>query len=280
MSVKKLLLAVGVIVLGVTLFFAGTSFAQSGGDDDDQGWSGMMGGRGYGRMHEWGNGPQDGTGFAEHMDGWDHPGTMHGAYGDMMGSWGRQDGDDVEPLSLEEAEAALDDYLAELDEEGLTVGEIMIFDNHAYAQILDAGGSGAFELLVDPVTGRAYPEPGPNMMWNTDYGHHAGGYGHHAGGYGHHAGGYGMMSGWSQPEGDPQVTAEEAVALAQAYLDEALPGATAEEHADAFPGYYTLHVLRDGQVEGMLSVNAYDGDVFPHTWHGQFVEMAAEEHAE
>lgn len=298
MSVKKLLLAVGVIVLGVTLFFAGTSFAQSGGDDDDQGWSGMMGGREYGRMYEWANGSQDGAGFPDHMDGWDDHGAMHdaygnmmddwddhgamhGAYGDMMDDWqGQSPGEDVQPLSLAEAESALDDYLAAFDEEGLATGEIMIFDNHAYAQVVDAAGAGAFELLVDPMTGRAYPEPGPNMMWNTQYGHPAGGYGHPAGGYGHHAGGSGMMHGWSQPEGDPQVTAQEAVALAQAYLDEALPGATAEEHADAFPGYYTLHVLRDGQVEGMLSVNAYDGDVFPHTWHGQFLEMAAEEHAE
>lgn len=307
MNVKKLLLVVGALVLAVVLFFAGTSFAQSGqGNDErgwsdmmdgwgygrmhdwtnrsdaqsgesdgDQDWSGMMDGWGYGRMHEWGNGAQDSSGFPGHMDGWEHPRTMHGVYGDMMGNWGSQNsGADVEPLSLEETEAALDDYLAERDEEGLTVGEIMIFDNHAYAQIVDAGGNGAFELLVDPVTGRAYPEPGPNMMWNTEYGHPAGGYGHHAGG----AGMMGMMAGWSQPEGEPQVTAQEAVALAQAYLDEALPGATAEEHADAFPGYYTLHVLRDGQVEGMLSVNAYDGDVFPHTWHGQFVEMT-EEHA-
>lgn len=274
MSVKRLLVAAGVLGFGVALFFAGTSFAQSGGGDDDRGWSGSMSGWGYGRMHSWSNGSQDSPGFPEHMGGWDHPGAMHGAYGDMMGDWGRQTpGDDVQPLSLEEAEAALDDYLAELDEEGLTIGEIMIFDNHAYAQIVDATGSGAFELLVDPVTGRAYPEPGPNMMWNTEYGHPAGGYGHHAAGF------QGMMRGWSQPQGDPDVTAEEAVSLAQAYLDEALPGTRADEHADAFPGYYTLHVLSDGVVEGMLSVNAYSGDVFPHTWHGQFVEMA-EEHAE
>lgn len=267
MSVKKLLLIVGVVLLGVALFFAGTSFAQSGGDDDDQAWSGMMGGREYGRMHDWANGSRDGAGFPDHMDRWDDYGAMHGAYGDMMGDWqGQRPAEDVQPLSLAEAESALDEYLAGIDEEGLAIGEIMIFDNHAYAQVVDAAGGGAFELLVDPETGRAYPEPGPNMMWNTEYGHHAGGF-------------QGMMGGWNQTEGDPDVTAEEAVALAQAYLDEALPGATADDHADAFPGYYTLHVLRDGEVEGMLSVNAYGGDVFPHTWHGAFVEMA-EEHAE
>ena len=31
--------------------------------------------------------------------------------------------------------------------------------------------------------------------------------------------------------------------------------------------------LRDGQVDGMLSVNAADGDVWYHGWHGEFIEM-------
>ncbi|NIP27727.1 MAG: hypothetical protein GWO38_28915, partial [Phycisphaerae bacterium] len=36
-------------------------------------------------------------------------------------------------------------------------------------------GSGAFEVLVDPVTRNVFPEPGPNMMWNTEYGMMSGG---------------------------------------------------------------------------------------------------------
>ena len=67
------------------------------------------------------------------------------------------------------------DYLAALGDDNLALGEIMIFDNHAYAQILDEGsGQGAFEVLVDPGTGNVFPEPGPNMMWNTEYGMMAG----------------------------------------------------------------------------------------------------------
>jgi hypothetical protein len=193
------------------------------------------------------------------------------AMGPMMGGWGGLA--DVDPLSIEQAQQAVADFLAEWGGDDLAVGEIMIFENHAYAQIVDAAsGEGAFEVLVDPLSGNVYPEPGPNMMWNTAYGHMAGG-GMMGGQYG------GMMHGWSQPQGDPEVTVEDAVALAQAYLDETLPGATADAHADVFPGYYTLHVLRDGQIVGMLSVNAFSGDVFPHTWHGDFVEMS-EGHAE
>ena len=65
----------------------------------------------------------------------------------------------------------------------------------------------------------------------------------------------------------------EAVELAQEYLDRVRPGHRADEEADAFYGYYTLHVLTDGQVAGMLSVNGYTGRVWYHTWHGAFVDM-------
>ncbi|MGH2626533.1 MAG: hypothetical protein ACRDHY_07785, partial [Anaerolineales bacterium] len=70
------------------------------------------------------------------------------------------------------------------------------------------------------------------------------------------------------------VDAEEARSLAQAYLDESLPGTTVADEVDVFPGYFTLHTLRDGDVVGMLSVNAYSGQVWYHTWHGDFVEMS------
>ena len=39
---------------------------------------------------------------------------------------------------------------------------------------------------------------------------------------------------------------------------------------------YTIDLERDGQIVGMLSVNGYDGQVFPHTWHGTFIEMSEE----
>ncbi len=51
----------------------------------------------------------------------------------------------------------------------------------------------------------------------------------------------------------------------------------ADEHADPFYGYYTLHILRDGETVGMLSVNGYSAQAFLHSWHGDFVEMTEEE---
>jgi len=152
----------------------------------------------------------------------------------------------------------------------IAVEEVMEFEDNYYVLYVEkATGIGAFEMLIDKTTGRIFPEYGPNMMWNTKYGHGAmmgGGVGGMMGGsYG------GMMGGWSQPLGPAQVTAEEAERIAQRWLDEAYPGTKADE-AHAFHGYYTIHVTRDGRVSGMLSVNGYTGSVWYHGWHGAFIQ--------
>lgn len=220
----------------------------------------------------------------------------HMGQGMMGGYWGG--GSSLaEPLSIEQAEGALQDFLAQYGVEDLEVKEIMIFDNHAYAEIEEKStGIGAMEVLVDPVTLQVYPEHGPNMMWNLKYGMMSGssGYGMMSpGGMGSGMMGPGNMgpgmmgpggvgsNNWGYPSGsdvsaEMPVTVEQAVQYAQSYLDNQLPGAQVEDHADQFYGYYTLHILRDGQVTGMLSVNGYNGQVFPHTWHGEFVEMSEE----
>ena len=213
------------------------------------------------------------------------PGGMMG--GGMMGgsmmSWSsplfRPD-----PLTLTEATEAVDDYLTGLNDTGLEVGEVMVFDNHAYAQIVETEtGIGAMEVLVDPVTKAVYPEMGPNMMWNLKYGI-VGGYGMMGFGFG--AGNQGMMGRNSPMMGNataPTVDAElpvspeEAVEIAQAYLDAYVGNSLeADEHADPFYGYYTLHINRGGDAIGMLSVNGYTGQVFLHTWHGDLLEMREE----
>jgi hypothetical protein len=37
-----------------------------------------------------------------------------------------------------------------------------------------------------------------------------------------------------------------------------------------------VETLRDGKIAGMMSVNAYTGAVFYHTWHGSFVAVSEE----
>lgn len=176
------------------------------------------------------------------------------------------EGADAEPLTLEETEEILHDWLADLGREDLVLGEVMIFDNHAYAQVTEEStGIGAMEVLVDPGTREVYPEQGPNMMWNQKYSP------------------MGSMHGrrWPETAGagissgeDMTVSLAEAAAAAQVYLDEYYPGREADDHGEAFYGYYTLHVLEDGEVAGMLSVNGYTGQVFYHTWHGELLDMS------
>ncbi len=203
---------------------------------------------------------------------------------DMMGFWGGTYPEGTETLTMDEAEVAVERSLKAWNNADLAVGEVMEFSNQFYAIVQEKStGIGAFEVLVDKVTGAVYPEPGPNMMWNLKYGMMGGyGTGMMGGGYGYGGmmgggRGYGgMMGGTTEPAFSPDMPVDEAQAieLAQKYLNTVRPGTTADEEADAFYGYYTLHVLNDGQVTGMLSVNGYTGQVWYHTWHGAFVDMA------
>jgi hypothetical protein len=89
-----------------------------------------------------------------------------------------------------------------------------------------------------------------------------------------------MMGGyaWSATPADVSaemtVSAPQALEAAQKFLDAYQPGLTVAEEAEPFYGYYTIDTLKDGKVTGMLSVNGFTGQVFPHTWHGTFIEMS------
>jgi hypothetical protein len=72
------------------------------------------------------------------------------------------------------------------------------------------------------------------------------------------------------------LTEEEALDIAQRWLDENRPGVEADDVAP-FYGYYTLHTEEDGEIEGMLSVHGSTGQVWYHTWHGDFVQMTQHE---
>lgn len=208
-----------------------------------------------------------------------------------------------QPVSIEQAEQIAGQVLARGGYSGLTLDEIQEFSNNFYVAVkYKTGGRGAFEFLIDRSTGFVHPEP-QTMMWNTQFGHMAGrggagmmggssGYGPGGmmgGGYGYGPGGTmggGMMGGSGYGPGgqrgpgvgpgsattaQPQVTATRATTIAQTFLNTQLPG-TKVRNVDTFPGYYTLDVTRDGKVVGMLSVNAYTGQVWYHGWHGTFVQ--------
>lgn len=277
-----------VVLLLVGLLTVMPALAQGGGR---MGGRGMMGGYDAGWMmqnapsfsgtvpfgHRWmmgGYGPgwmmQNSPGFS---------GTVPFGLGGMMGSNMMVTPNNPfytapKPLTLEEATTVLNAYLADLNDDSLTYQDVMVFDNHTYAQIVEKeSGTGVMEVLIDPISKAVYPEMGPNMMWNQKYGMMGG---MMDGFYHGPRGNFNFRSDDSLAE--LTVTPSQAVEAAQSYLaanftDKAL---TVDEHADPFYGYYTLHLNQAGQTVGMLSVNGYTGQVWPHTWHGQLLIMGAE----
>jgi hypothetical protein len=197
-------------------------------------------------------------------------GGVNGGQG-MMGGQGAQQATPIG--SLDAAKQAFEGYVERTGNPDLALDEVMQFQWNYYAIVKEKStGTGAFELLADPRTGAIFPEMGPNMMWNTKYSPMATFGGGMMGGAGGFAPG-GMMSGtWgpTAPTAQPTVTADQATQVAQQWLDQYQAG-SATETPDSFPGYYTLHITKDGQISGMLSVNAFTGQVWYHTWHGTFV---------
>ena len=285
------------VLLLVGLLTVMPVFAQGGGmmgnGNGMMGGSGINGGFGPGWMMQNSQGISGTVPFGPGMMGNFFNGE--GGFGGMMGGFDGMMGGGMmvnpnnpfytapQPLTLDEASAVLNAYLADLNDANLAYQDVMIFDNHTYAQIVEKdSGTGVMEVLIDPTTKAVYPEMGPNMMWNQKYGMMSG--------YGR----YGMMGGMmgsfsngpannfnfgnTNSPAEVTVTPEQAVTAAQSYLDTnfATAGLTADEHADPFYGYYTLHVIRDGETVGMLSVNGYSGAVWPHTWHGQLLTVGME----
>jgi len=192
-----------------------------------------------------------------------------------------------QPLSIAQAQDVAGQFLT-AQAPGLVAFHIMEFTNNFYVAAKEqATGQGAFEFLIDRYRGFVHPEP-QSMMLNTKYGHMTFwggsgsgmmGYGRMWGGAGFGSGmmGSGMMGGsWSggsgteQPGGTP-LTLAQARAQAQRFLDARLAGTKTDE-AITFPGYYTIDVERNGHPVGMLSVNAYFGQVWYHSWHATFIQ--------
>ncbi len=181
-------------------------------------------------------------------------------------------------VSMEDVLSISEDYLASVGDPDLEVGEIMEFRQNYYVVFNEEStGMGAFEMLVDKNSGQIFPEYGPNMMWNLKYGSGGmmSGRGGMMGGFGGMTGtDYGDMMGGYIPEeySDEPISEARAMELAQGFLDVRYSGAEADD-PHPFYGYYTIHTTMDGEIFGMLSVNAFSGQVWYHSWHGDFVGM-------
>lgn len=206
-----------------------------------------------------------------------------------------------EKLTPAEVSQVLAEFLADFrrgapDEAKLVPEHVMNFETGYYVAVKESDtGRGAMELIVNPYTGQIFPEPGPNMMWNEAYGPMGGvvsgrvtgrsdwGWGLRGGGC--HGPAAGMMGGYwpgyaatGDAQGDSsqtkpavtRLTEAEAAARAEKFLDAGSPGAKVAEPIH-FYGYYTFDVIKDGQVQGMLSVHDVTGEVWYHAWHGRFL---------
>ncbi|HMB44582.1 MAG TPA: PepSY domain-containing protein, partial [Candidatus Methanoperedens sp.] len=202
----------------------------------------MMSGNGPGSgMMGYGNGAN--ASYGSMMSG---NGTGHCGAGYTDSGYGAN----ATPITIEKAKESVEQYLTSTGNSDLKLSEVIEFDNNFYAGVKEQStGAHAFELLVNKYTGAVFPEMGPNMMWNTKYGH---------------------MN--RNIPAQTNISEEQALKNAQDYLDKALPG-TKVGNADAFYGYYTIEVQKDSNIYGMLSVNSNTGAVWYHNWHGAFVEI-------
>lgn len=183
-------------------------------------------------------------------------------------------------LTLDDAKAIAQQYLASTQNPNLALKEIMEFQNNFYVMYYEKStGLGAFEMLIwkqnlasgmmmggaigmggGMMTSVIMPEPGPNMMWNTKYGVMNRGMTWQV-----------MMGSWNQVSSLVTITKEKALEIGRSYLNRNLNGAKVED-AMQFYGYYTIDFTINGNIAGMLSVNAYTGQVWYHSWHGNFIQ--------
>ena len=268
-TLSTTLTVLAVLALAAAIFFAGSMYARMNAFG-----SSMMSGYGWNNNNAYGPSMMNGRG----------PNMMAGN-GGMMNGQGMKSGyntANVTHLTIDQTKAAAENYLASLNNSDLEIAEVMIFDNNGYVVVKETStGNGAFELLVDPTSQIAYPEHGPNMMWNLKYSglNHENlmGNGGMMGVNGGMMGGNGMMNGWDSTtpidvSTEMTITPEQAIEYAQQYLDTNYAGATPATDPTQFYGYYTLDFEKDGKIVGMLSVNGYNGQIFLHTWHGTFIE--------
>ena len=279
-TLSTTLTILAVLALAAVIFFAGSMYARANsfGPSMMYGWDKNQA---YGPSMMNGRGPNMMDGYGNNTNNYG-PGGMMGNGGNMMNGYGYSSAN-VTPLTIDQTKAAAEKYLANLNNPDLEIAEIMVFDNNSYVLVKESNtGIGAFELLVDPISQVAYPEHGPNMMWNLKYSGLNHEYMMGRNGYGMIGKGmmgYGniMMQGWDNTSpvdvsAAMTITPEQAIEYAQKYLDTNISGAIAASDPFQFYGYYTLDFEKDGKVAGMLSVNGNSGQIFLHTWHGTFIE--------
>jgi len=134
------------------------------------------------------------------------------------------------------------------------VVEMVVYSNSPYYLVVRENNQkeAAFGLMFDPVRKVVYPEYGPNMMWNRNYG-------------------MGFMMGWNERTNRSQIDRKEALENARNFASN--NGLRVRDNGYQFSGYYSFYVENEDQPVGLISVNAYSGEVWAHNWHGNLIEI-------
>jgi hypothetical protein len=237
---KQVLIGAGLLLVGLL----GTVFSQ-----------GMMGqpgtaGAGQGNGQRYNQGMMGGRGMGGGMMG------GNGMGGTMMSTYAPS----ARPISQDEARRRAQGFVARYGAQ-VKIRDFMVFAENYYAQVVDAAtGAGLAEVLVDRYTGIVRPEPGPNMLWNTRFGMPGGQF---------DSGMMGSNQDRPVPSTPVRYTQVAAQKLADTFVAGYLPGGKVLEGLP-FPGYYTFDYGRKA-IEGMLSVNAFTGEIWVHGWHGVYL---------
>ncbi len=249
---KNILIGLLVVVIVILAFLAFRSMMYSPANNPNGYQSGHMGpgmmntpGYNYGYPGMMGNrSSQMGPGMMYNQSGnYSYvPGMMGGMMtGNMMAIYYPESKPITQDVALKNMENFSRQYGSNTE-----VEDFMAFSSNYYAVVKDTtSGQDIAEILVDRYSGSTYPEPGPNMMWNTRYG---------AGRAQAGSSGYDLAG---------------AKKLAEDFLTGYLPGSQIQE-SHSLPGYYTFDFGRN-ETESMLSVNAYSGQIWVHTWHGPYI---------
>ena len=208
----------------ISVFVITTAFAQMGG--------GMGGGGG-------------------HMGGYHGGGMgygMHGSGGMVSRMWGNTISHGyrkiLDPITSPADARTVIEAFIDASNSNLQISELWEYETVYKAELSDANGNKAFDLLADKFTGAVSPEMGLSMMRNASYGR-------------------GLYR-------DPTfrknlaLTPDQAQTEAQAFIEnnglEYTIGAP-----EIYPGYYKFHTA-DGSGYGMdIMVNGYNGRIWMNT---------------
>ena len=219
MKTRTLVIAVTVLMLAT-----GGALAQMGG--------GMGGGGGH-------MGGYHGGGMGYGMDG----------CGDMIsGMWGNTISHGylniLNPITSPADARTVIDAFIDASNSNLHISELWEYETVYKAELSDANGNKAFDLLADKFTGAVSPEMGLSMMRNASYGR-------------------GLYKD-STFRKNLTLTPDQAQTEAQAFIENNGLGYTIGA-PEIYPGYYKFHTA-DASGYGMdIMVNGYNGRIWMNT---------------